>query len=173
MSRTPESVPAGEKIDGVERLGLQRASARVNCRDLSKEQRDRFIACANATARRLPPVATPSSGTASRRPVSSKTEGASFESRVLHLNRTRQSMSRLQKMRSLRSVSAKVYSMVKCLRKRSWLWETFKAARIAKRLGSYRILLLKMYTFGWDNISSVFERGCMSSSARVVGESKL
>ncbi|TKA66098.1 hypothetical protein B0A55_13245 [Friedmanniomyces simplex] len=42
----------------------QGAAALRNSRDLSKEQRDRFIASANATARRLPPAATPSSGTA-------------------------------------------------------------------------------------------------------------
>lgn len=58
----------------------QGAAALRNSRDLSKEQRDRLIASANAAARRLPPVATPSSGTASGSPVSSRTEGASFES---------------------------------------------------------------------------------------------
>ncbi|KAK1053627.1 hypothetical protein LTR12_017181 [Friedmanniomyces endolithicus] len=58
----------------------QGAAALRNSRDLSKEQRDRFIASANAIARRLPPVATPSSGTASWSPVSSRIEGASFES---------------------------------------------------------------------------------------------
>ncbi|KAK1092613.1 hypothetical protein LTR48_004009 [Friedmanniomyces endolithicus] len=58
----------------------QGAAALRNSRDLSKEQRDRFIASANATARRLPPAATPSSGTAGGSPVSSRTEGASFES---------------------------------------------------------------------------------------------
>ncbi|KAK0891091.1 hypothetical protein LTR91_024871, partial [Friedmanniomyces endolithicus] len=58
----------------------QGAAALRNSRDLSKEQRDRLIASANATARRLPPVATPFSGTASGSPVSSRTEGASFVS---------------------------------------------------------------------------------------------
>ncbi|KAK0247039.1 hypothetical protein LTS09_017825 [Friedmanniomyces endolithicus] len=58
----------------------QGAAALRNSRDLSKEQRDRFIASANATARRLPPVATPSSATASGSPDSSRTIGASFES---------------------------------------------------------------------------------------------
>jgi len=58
----------------------QGAAALRNSKDLSKEQRDRFIASANATARRLPPVAALSSGTASGSPVSSRTEGASFES---------------------------------------------------------------------------------------------
>ncbi|TKA66811.1 hypothetical protein B0A55_11077 [Friedmanniomyces simplex] len=59
----------------------QGAAAFRNSRDFSKEQRDRFLAAANATAaQRLLPVATPSSGTAGRSPVSSRTEGASFES---------------------------------------------------------------------------------------------
>ncbi|KAK1810911.1 hypothetical protein LTR12_014710 [Friedmanniomyces endolithicus] len=49
--------------------------------DLSKEHRDRFIAAANATAARRPvPVTTPSSGTASGSPLSSRTGVASFES---------------------------------------------------------------------------------------------
>ncbi|KAK1807977.1 hypothetical protein LTR12_017668 [Friedmanniomyces endolithicus] len=59
----------------------QGATAFRNSRDFSKEQRDRFIAAANATAAQRPaPVATPSSGTASGSPTSSRTEGASFES---------------------------------------------------------------------------------------------
>jgi len=58
----------------------QGAAALRNSRDLSKEQRDRLIARASATARRLPPIATPSSGTAGGSPVSSRSEGASFES---------------------------------------------------------------------------------------------
>jgi len=59
----------------------QGATAFRNSRDLSKEYRDRFITAANATAAQRPaPVATPSSGTASRSPTSLRTEGASFES---------------------------------------------------------------------------------------------
>ncbi|KAK0958908.1 hypothetical protein LTR91_021123 [Friedmanniomyces endolithicus] len=58
----------------------QGAAALRNSRDLSREQRDHFIASANAAARRLPPVATFSSATASGSPVSFRTGGASFES---------------------------------------------------------------------------------------------
>ncbi|KAK0258868.1 hypothetical protein LTR35_018127 [Friedmanniomyces endolithicus] len=57
------------------------ATAFRNSRDLSKEHRDRFIAAANAAAAQKPaPVATPSSGTASGSPISSRTGVASFES---------------------------------------------------------------------------------------------
>ena len=58
----------------------QGAAAWRNSRDLSKEQRDRFIASANANAQRLSVIATPLSATASGSPVSSRTQGASFES---------------------------------------------------------------------------------------------
>ena len=58
----------------------QGAAAFRNSRDLSKEQRDAFIASANATARaRLPTMATPSSNSVSVSPASSRTQGASFE----------------------------------------------------------------------------------------------
>lgn len=59
----------------------QGAAAFRNSRDLSKEQRDSFIASANATVRaRLPAVATSSSGSVSVSPTSSRTQAASFES---------------------------------------------------------------------------------------------
>ncbi|KAK0822641.1 hypothetical protein LTR73_009167 [Friedmanniomyces endolithicus] len=59
----------------------QGAAAFRNSRDLSKEYRDRFIAAANATAADRPaPIATPSTGTASGSPTSSRTLVASFES---------------------------------------------------------------------------------------------
>ncbi|KAK3669527.1 hypothetical protein LTR78_010581 [Recurvomyces mirabilis] len=59
----------------------QGAAAFRNSRDISKEQRDRFIAAANATAvQRSAPAATPSSGTSCGSPTSSRIEGASFES---------------------------------------------------------------------------------------------
>lgn len=68
MTDTPESFRQG-------------AAAFRNSRDLSKEQRDSFIASANATARaRLPAVPTPSSNSVSVSPTSSRTQGASFES---------------------------------------------------------------------------------------------
>ena len=59
----------------------QGAAAFRNSRDLSKEQRDSFIASANATARaRLPTMATPSNNSVSVSPNSSRTYAASFES---------------------------------------------------------------------------------------------
>ncbi|KAK1084093.1 hypothetical protein LTR48_005772 [Friedmanniomyces endolithicus] len=60
------------------------ATAFRNSRDLSKEHSDRFIAAANAAAAQRPaPVATPSSGTASGSPISSRTGMASFESNTI------------------------------------------------------------------------------------------
>ncbi len=56
------------------------AAALRNSRDLSKEQRDRFITSANAAPPRLLLITTPSSGTASGSPVPLMTQGAWFES---------------------------------------------------------------------------------------------
>ena len=58
----------------------QGATAWRNSNDLAKEQRNSFIQSVNTTARRLPAVETPSSGSGSRMTASSANIGASFES---------------------------------------------------------------------------------------------
>lgn len=73
------------QLDGYQMTGnidtfRKGAAAYRNSREFAQEQRDRLIAAANATARSLPTVTTPSTATGSQTNFSSATASGSFDS---------------------------------------------------------------------------------------------